>query len=133
MENIQSLRDKRQEKTSQALKDNKVFFAFSDKQFEENKTPLEEGDKYVSLGMGGYCPKKNVDEFFEDMKGINQWFKDSVKDNNLREELIAFELSNHEAYYTGEIEDTMEALGSEFTEEEVWEVFRKNSKLMQSW
>ena len=40
-----------------------VFFAFSNKQFDENKTPLKEGEKYVSIDNGGYMPKSNLIAF----------------------------------------------------------------------
>ena len=38
------------------------------------------------------------------------------------------ELANHEAYYTGDISDTMEALGKDYTEAEVLEVHRAERK-----
>lgn len=36
-----------------------VFFAFSNQQFEESKTPLAEGDKYVQFANGSFVPKSN--------------------------------------------------------------------------
>ena len=45
-----------------------------------------------------------------------------------RKQEIAYELANHEAYYTGDISDTMEALGKDYTEAEVLEVYRAERK-----
>lgn len=39
--------------------------------------------------------------------------------------MIAYELRNHEAHYTGDISDTMEALGKGFTAKEVRKVYNE--------
>jgi hypothetical protein len=101
-----------------------VFFAFSNEQFTANKTPLKDGEKYVSIGSGGYMPKGNVDSYINGIKEINKAFKNDLKQSKeLRRQHIAYELANYEAYYTGDIEDTLEALGKGYTAKEVWSVF----------
>lgn len=45
------------EKISLVLKTNGAFWAFSNKQFDEQK---KEGIKYVSMGQGLICPKENA-------------------------------------------------------------------------
>lgn len=103
-----------------------LFWAFSDEQFAQNQTPLQEGDQYVHIGMGGYLPKSKVDAFSAGMKEINTWYKKEVADNkDLRRKEIIYELGNHEAWYTNDIEDTMEALGPDYTAKEVWKVFKE--------
>lgn len=122
----------REEKQSQLFKDCLLFWAFSDQQFLENKTKLEPGEKYVHIGHGGYLPKGKVDQFLDGMEAINKWYKSEIKSNGLRTKKIAYELSNHEAYYTGDIEDTLAALGPDYTAEEVTAVFEANKEFEDS-
>ena len=128
METIYSLKQQREQLMSALFVQCGVFFAFSNNQFEENKTPLEEGEKYVSLLAGGYCPKSKAESFVKGMEQIGQWFKDQIAEHGLRKQLISYELGNHEAWYVYDIEDTMYALGEGFTQEEVWEVFNEGLK-----
>ena len=76
---IQQIKDERQAKLDSLMTDCGVFWAFSDTQFNENRTPLKEGDKYVSMGMGGYMPKSKVDSFNAGMDSINKKYKADVK------------------------------------------------------
>lgn len=101
-----------------------VFWAFSKEQFDENKTKLSEGDKYVDIGSGGFVPKSNVDKLIEGMKKIHDEFSKKMRDEKVRIEHIAYELNNHEAYYTGDITSTLDALGEEFTRDEVEAVYK---------
>ncbi len=102
-----------------------MFFAFSDKQFTESKTPLKEGEKYVHIGAGGYMPKGQVDNYISGIEKIGKWYKEEVKANKARRENIAYELHNHEAFYTCSIEDTLRALGEDYTAEEVKKVYNE--------
>lgn len=123
MKNLQELKKEKENKVSELIKETGMFFAFSNEQFNENKTPLQDGEKYVSLGAGCYLPKSKVNAYLNGSKEIDKWFKSEVKQNKLRKEHIIYELSNHEAWYTMEIEDTLTALGEDFTEDEVKKVF----------
>lgn len=115
------------------LNDCQVFWAFSNKGFEENKTPLEEGDRYISIGAGGYMPKSKQAAFEKGFKEINAWYKKATKENKeARRALIAYELANHEAYYTNCISETMLALGKGFTPKEVWAVFNVEKQLQDA-
>lgn len=120
---ITELKKQKEEKLSEIFKKNGVFFAFSNEQFAQNKTPLKEGEKYVSMGAGGYLPKGNASSYMEDFKNLQKWYKDEVRNNKLRIELIKYELDNHEAGYTGSIDETLDALGPEYTREEVRKVY----------
>jgi len=121
MKTIYELKEERQEKLSGLIKECKMFFAFSNQQFEENKTPLTEGDKYLSLGSGTYLPKSNINKWKEGVTALSNWFISQVQEQ--REAYIRYELSNHEAYYTGDIDSAFEALEGNFTREEVQSVF----------
>lgn len=129
MKTLQQIKADEKNAVNKLFNDCGVFWAFSNQQFEENKTPLKEGDKYVSINNGGYMPKSNVDKYINGMKAINKDFKKQMKDSKeLRRQHIAYELANHEAYYTGEITDTLTALGSGYTAKEVWKVWREENK-----
>lgn len=102
-----------------------AFYAFSNKQFDESK---KEGVTYASLGMGLICPKENCKTFIEELNAIYEnGMKQDIEENG-KESIILRELYNHEAFYTWEIEDTVESLkGYGFTIEDVQEVFNKHS------
>lgn len=123
---IPELKIEKEQKVSQLMKDSLLFFAFSNDQFRENKTPLQEGEKYVHIGAGGYLPKGKLDSFLDGMEQINKWYKDAIQSNKLREANILHELINHESFYIGDIEDAMSALGEGYTKEEVKKVYDEN-------
>ena len=108
-----------------------VFFAFSNEQFNQNKTPLKEGEKYVSIGAGGYIPKGNLDAFLEGMKSINQIGKNKVKENNLAETEILYELKNHESFYTGDYSDVVDMFKGTYTEKQIRDVYNKHRESNQ--
>ena len=128
MKSLSDIKTEKQNKVNALITDSSVFFAFSNEQFAANKTPLKEGEKYVSIGAGGYMPKGNVEAFTKGMQDIETWYKTEIRSSKKRKENILYELCNHEAFYTGEIEDTLLSLGSDYTESEVMEVFRANRK-----
>lgn len=105
-----------------------LFWAFSNQQFTENKTPLKEGEKYVSIGHGGYLPKGQLDIFLNGMADIKKWEKEQKKAMKAeeREKCILYELNNYECFYTQDIEDALPALLPHFTLEEIQAVYNKN-------
>ncbi len=101
-----------------------LFWAFSNEQFTQNKTPLEPGEKYVSIGAGGYLPKGKLDAFLDGMKEISKWKKTEIKKKKeLKHEHILYELNNHECFYTGDIQDAVDALP--YSRAEVMDVYLK--------
>lgn len=129
--NIKDIKNEYQERYNVLLKSCQVFWAFSDKQFSENKVPLAEGDKYISIGAGGYMPKSKSNELSEGMKVVDKWYKAEIKAcKGARRANIAYELANHEAYYTNDITDTLEALGKDYTKKEVLKVFIEEREKM---
>ena len=123
--NVQELMRLRDTASSKLIEETGMFFAFSQNQFDESKTPLAEGDKYMVLGSGTYIPERNFEKYMEGSTKILQDFTKAVDANNLREEYIAYELANHEAWYTYEIEDTKSRLIGTYTDAEIWSVFNK--------
>lgn len=123
MKNIIEIKKEQSIKIDQLFEEVGLFWAFSNEQFAANKTPLADGDKYVSIGAGGYLPKSKMDVFKSGMSSINRWYKETVKANKSRRSLIEYELGNYECYYTNDITEALEALGPDYTEAEVMEVF----------
>lgn len=120
---LRQCKEEREQKLSDLFKNCRLFWAFSNEQFAKNKTPLEEGEKHVSIGSGGYLPNTQAKRFSDGLDEIGKWFNDAIRDNGLRREYIIYELANHEAWYTWDIQDTLTALGPDYTQEEVWAIF----------
>jgi hypothetical protein len=127
------IKEEASNKLSVLLKDCKVFFAFSEEQFSENKTELKEGEKYVSIGAGGYMPKSYVKDFIQGQKDIEAWRKSEVKKGKQQEAQILYELNNYECFYTGDIEDAFEVLKDTYSIEQVKKVFYKHLKQQQQY
>lgn len=119
-------KEETKEKFNQLFEDYGIFWAFDNKQFEENKTPLEEGDKYVQLGAGGFMPKSKVKEFKKAKKEFFEKYWKTIEENNWKELEILYELRNHECFYTGDIEDALEVLP--YGKDEVMDVYLKHRK-----
>jgi hypothetical protein len=124
--NIAEIKKLKEDKVSALIAECLMFFAFSNEQFAENKTPLQDGEKYVSIGAGAYIPKGKLQPYIDGIEAINKWYKDEVKENKQRAANILYELNNHEAFYTNDIEDTLEALGSDYTADEVMTVYNSH-------
>lgn len=119
------IRKQRDEDTNKLFSECKVFWAFSNEQFDQNKTPLKDGEKYISIGAGGYMPKGNYQQLIDGMKEIKKTFKKATSEAKIREKHILYELNNHECFYTGNIENATEVLGEGYTSEEVLGVYKK--------
>jgi hypothetical protein len=100
--NIQDLKQQQEDANSILFKECGLFFAFSDKQFQENKTPLKEGEKYVRIFGGGFVPKSNLNKLLDGLEANRKAYQKAVKAANLRLKEIAYELGNHECFYTGD-------------------------------
>lgn len=120
------LKEEKQKRFDKLMDESGMFFAFNDEQFIENKTPLKEGEKYVSIGAGGYMPKGNVDTWIKSTNELNKWYSKEVK--NFKKDAIKYELANHECYYTGDIQPAIDALGKGFTEKQIYEVYKESIK-----
>lgn len=114
----------REVKYSAILDELGIFFAFGQAQFDEKKV---EGVTYASGAYGECIPKDNVPEYLKRLKALGEETKKAFADNVDMDEYIAYELSNHEAFYTGEIKDAMSAVIWYFpdvTREDMWRVYR---------
>ena len=115
--------------TSKLFADNGAFFAFSNKQFDENK---KEGVIYVSMASGLLCPKENAKTVFQSFERI---FEDAVKQQVAdfeSEKIISHEYFNHETQITGDNQQIIDVLSTHkqlfpelFTDEIILKVCRK--------
>lgn len=106
---IESFGQFTQAQTTKVLEKYKCFFAFSTKQFNEQKI---EGIEYVSLGSGLIVPTENVDAFLDETHNNNEISKKEYLEKYGKLNIIKMELANHEAYYTRDIEDTYDEVKS---------------------
>ena len=123
--NLIDLKKAKDEAISKAIKDHKVFFAFSNEQFEESKTELQPNEKYVRLQGGGFIPELQFNSFIKEMVKVQDNFKKAVEENNLKEKHIIYELQNYECFYTMDPTEAINTLSDFYSEKEILEVFSK--------
>ena len=118
------LSDYMEEKQTALFNKTGTIFAFSDKQFEEQKV---KGKQYSRLAQGMVTEKGNEIEVIE---GLDKIYRDSIKQDikeNGKDKIILRELLNHEAFYVGNIEDTIHKLEDyPITEDDISQIFQKN-------
>ena len=101
------LQDYIAEKQTIAFEKAGAFFAFSEKQFLEQKL---DGVVYSRTSVGMFCPEKNIDTLESELKEILlQGLKDDIAENGFFN-IIKRELANHESYHTGDIDDAYYSL-----------------------
>jgi nitrogen fixation-related uncharacterized protein len=130
--NIHQTKEQQQKDIASLLETLGLFWAFNDKQFSEGyekvKHLLIDGEKLVSVGSGGYIPKHNARTMIDGIEKIKKEYKKKIKEAHAEKEHILYELRNHEAFYTGSIEDTCKALEGYYTREEIISVYTENLK-----
>lgn len=94
------------EKFNKLFNETGVFWAFTNAQFDENKTHKDAPDsEYLSVGLGGYIHKSNKDKLDNFNNVIAPKLKKEFTDSIDINDLIDYELANHECYYTYEYSD----------------------------
>jgi hypothetical protein len=130
--NLQEIKKQQTEANSKLFKEVGLFFAFSDEQFQKNKTPLRDGEKYVSIGGGGYLPKGNFEALQKGMKENEKTYKLAIKSHNLRLKEIVYEFNNHECFYTRDWEVVSEIF-PDVSKDVIYKLFLKESKKYAEW
>jgi hypothetical protein len=104
-----------------------MFFAFNDEQFAEGMEQLGlAADDYGSvtpLGSSGcFCRRSDAPALYEMFDRHEKELADAIAGDKTGDgfiyDMFMYELSNHEYSYTGELDDTLDALG--LTEDEVY-------------
>lgn len=97
-----------------------MFFAFSEKQFEEGMKSLgldpNDTDKIYKLGnTGGFYRKSDAPAFREMFERHDKEMKDAIAADSTGEgfifDMFNYELANHEYGYTHDPEPTLDCLG----------------------
>lgn len=123
----EEIKKQSEEKMSQLFKDCRVFFAFSNQQFDEGKTSLEEGEKYVRLPHGGFCPKFQVEKLIKGMEDLKAWEKKEIKKHKEGvNEVILYHLNNFECFYTGDPSEAWEQVKHLTTKKQFYKVYQEN-------
>ena len=111
----QELKDKHQKEFNEFP----IGFAFSNEQFKEQMEKLgltvDDEDKIVGIGAGGFIKKDDVDKFNEMNKRHRAEEEDAIKNDTTGEgyikDMFDYELANHEYGYTYDLTDTLASLG----------------------
>lgn len=90
-------------------------FAFNQSQFNEmmekwGLTP-DDTDKIYSIGGGGYVRKSDAEAMEKMFDRHEAERKEAMNDDDYLYQMFNYELANHEYSYTGDLTDTLEALG----------------------
>ena len=116
MNKYSELRQKQQEEFN-ALP---LGFAFSQKQFDEmmrgwGLNPEKDLDKILRIPGGGYVQKKDADLLHQTTERHDKEMEAAIAEDKTGEgfiyEMFLYELDDHEYGYTGDSEDTLDALG----------------------
>jgi hypothetical protein len=102
--NLQEIREEKTKRVNQLLEDCRMFFAFSNEQFEKNKTHLKEGEKYVHYSSGSYLPNTEIENYDLGYKEIEKWAAKAHIENNTKDAHILYELNNYECFYSGDLD-----------------------------
>lgn len=94
----------------------------------------EQTDMVVSIDGGGFMLKSDAPRFAEMVKRIQREEDEAIENDKTGDgylyEMFLYELENHEYSYTGDVEETLEALG--YTAEEVVNDERLNHALTKA-
>jgi hypothetical protein len=117
---------------SQLLKEVGGFFAFNEDQIKKGIKP---GKNYTRFsGMGLFIEREYADTFLDRLEALTSAAIANDKKHNTDEEIIDRELINHEAWYTGTISDTVDALsGYGYTKEQIKTVHRAGYRKHKDW
>lgn len=115
MKNFRELKEEFDKLKNKELEKTGIFYAFSNEQWEKYKTHKDAQDnEYLSVGCGAYIHKSNkkkLDDYFK--KILPQIKKDFASKIEI-DDLIEYELSNRECYYTGEWDEIIPIIADYF-------------------
>lgn len=118
-----------QKAQTEALNKAGAFFAFGQKQFDDQK---KEGVKYTALHGGLICPSKNVDQLLSDLdRALENGIRQDVQENGFNA-IVRREYFNHETQISMDTTDVMGKLDpykkmypDQFTDQAIQEAFKR--------
>ena len=126
-------------KQQKEFNDFPIGFFYDDEQFNKMMANLglepSETDKICPIGYNGYIRKSDKEAFLEMIDRHAKEIETARKENkdDYLYHMFNYELANHEYSYTGELEDTLDALG--LTLEEIYadkEMLRALNRAMKN-
>lgn len=120
MNKYRELRERQQKEVNEFP----MFFAFSQKQFEEGMKKFgldpKDVDRICSLGHGGFCRKSYKGALYDMFERHLAELAKAIEDDETGEgfvfDMFDYELANHEYGYTQDAEPALDALGLTFSE-----------------
>ena len=98
---------------------------------EEEQKQIEKMYPCRCIGFCYFNEKWQADYLTNLYIKLQEKYKEFLKNKENREQTILFELCNHEAFYTWDIDSTYWAIGDKFTRDEILNVFNKHCKKQQ--
>lgn len=126
MKTIEIINQEVQEMNEVLNKECGLFWAFGNEQFNENKTPLKKGEKYVSIGHGGYLPQGNVNKLIKGWDEIMKWRTKQIKTIKDAPRAILYEINNHESFFSGDLRDIYDLFEGVYSQEFIDKVYKDN-------
>lgn len=123
-------KDKRQKEVNELP----MYFAFSDKQFNELMVKLGYNDENVflkdimTIGGGSIILKKNKELIMNTFDRIDKELTENFKNDEFLESAFEYELGNHEYCITYDINETLDALDISYDEYKMSERIQKIAK-----
>jgi hypothetical protein len=121
-----------QQEQSKLFEELGVFFAFGNKQFNEQRVA---GVEYCSVLQAGDCvPVNNASEFAQRLAALQKAARDTELAEKGIERIIEDALVNHECFYTGYVSDAVDVLAHyEVTLEQVRAIYFKVMHKYEDW
>lgn len=117
MQTFSELLNEYENKKNLELTKTGIFYAFSNAQWEENKTHKDAPDsEYISAGYGGYIHKSNKEKYTNFFNKILPQLKKEFTSKININDLINYELINHECWYTGDWFEIVPLIASYYPE-----------------
>ena len=122
------------EKRQKEVNELPMYFAFSDKQFNDLMVKLGYDDENVflndimSIGGGSIILKKDKELFMNTFDRIDKELTENLKNDEFLESAFEYELGNHEYCITYDISETLDALDISYDEYQNNERIQKIAK-----
>lgn len=133
MKTFNELKEELNERKNEELNKTGIFYAFSNAQFEENKTHKNAQDnEFINVGFGAFIHKSNKQKLDNYINNIKPQLEKEFTNKINIDDLIKYELINHECYYTGEWDEIIPIIASYYPTLKENEIIEKIQKVYKS-
>lgn len=134
MKTYQQIKNEYRDNLNALMEKNGVFWAFSNERLDKHKKDnnIVDNKDLISIGMGGFMPKINADNFFKEMDAEDKRFKKALKDASTeKENAIKYELDNFECFYSGDLTEVFKTFKGVYTPASILKVYKKFKNLIE--